>query len=65
MNLNPKDGPNALPSPQTAKPSTLHLTQPPRAPLTLQFRIFGSNSEQCLESGPTEHVSLITFPSSK
>ena len=61
MNLNPKDGPNALPNPQTANPSTLHLLQPPYVALTLPFRIFGSNSEQWLESGPTEHILPITI----
>lgn len=56
MNLNSKDGPNALPNPQTANPSTLHLIQPSHAPSTLQFRIFESNSEQCLDGRPTEHI---------
>ena len=62
MNLNPKDGPNAFPNPQTAKPSTVHLMQPPHVFLTLQFTIFESNSERSLESGPTEHVLPITLP---
>lgn len=60
VNLNPKDGPTLLPNPQTANPSSLHFIQPLCTPPTLQFRILGPNSEQCLAGGPTACVLPIT-----
>lgn len=52
LTLKPRDGPPALPTPQTANPTSVPLVQP-HAPLTLRCRIFGPNPEQCLDAGPT------------
>ena len=60
VNLNPKDGPKCFAKPYKLPPSTVHFIQPPLAPSVLQFREFGSHSEQCVGSRPSEHMSPTT-----
>lgn len=61
MNLNPKDGLDALPNPHTANPSTLHLS-PHHISQSIAIQNIWVNVEPGMDSGPTGHVSLITVP---